>query len=188
MTTEILIKSGKFVALMSMIIGTLIFMMFLMFSGIALGLSGLFFIVVAGIINTVFFLLLTIRLLIDKEQKRKISKTIGLILLNIPITILFCWISILWINTLRITFVNETTTDLFNIEIVGCQNSQIDKLNKGESKTVWINIPHDCAVSINYKLKGIDKSEDVTGYVPNGNGYSMTFKIGTNQKSYDQDL
>ena len=101
MTTEILIKSGKFVALMSMIIGTLIFMMFLMFSGIALGLSGLFFIVVAGIINTVFFLLLTIRLLIDKEQKRKISKTIGLILLNIPITILFCWISILWINTLR---------------------------------------------------------------------------------------
>jgi hypothetical protein len=161
----------------------------LLSSGIGFGILGIFFILVAGIINITFIILLIIKIFRNKEQKRILIKTIGLILLNVPILILYCWISIIWLNTLKITFINETSADLNNIKIEGCQSKVIDNLAKGQSKTVWIKIPNDCGVSVNYRLKGIEKSEEVTGYVTNENGYSMTFKIGTSQKPYyEQDF
>jgi hypothetical protein len=108
--------------------------------------------------------------------------------LNLPIAIFYCWIAIKLSNTVRITFINGTTSQLVNLRIDGCEEKFIDRLDTGQSKTVWIHIPNDCGVSISYRYKGQTKIEDVTGYVTNEGGYIMTFKIGTNQKPYDQDL
>ena len=91
-------------------------------------------------------------------------------------------------NTVRITFINSTGTDIKNLKIEGCEEKYIQKLSSGQSKTIWINIPHDCGVDITYQLNGQIKHEDVTGYVANEDGYITTFKIGTNQKPYDRDL
>ncbi len=108
--------------------------------------------------------------------------------INIPIVIIYCWAAMNWINTLRIKFVNDTSVDLTEINVIGCEDKVISTLKKGHSKTLWLHIPGDCGVSIKYNLNGIEKTEDVTGYVTNENGYSMTYHIGTNQKPYDEDL
>ena len=188
MKTDFLIIVCKLIAILSIIIGTLIFLMFLIFSDIEIGLFGLFFIIIAGIVNFINLILLTYKFFKDKINRKIILKVIGLLLLYIPIVITYIWIAFLWINTLRITFINETKVDLKNIKVTGCENRIIEELKNGESETLWLNIPRDCGVSIHYNIKGIDKSEDVTGYVTNEGGYSMTFKIGTNQLPYDQDL
>jgi hypothetical protein len=92
------------------------------------------------------------------------------------------------LNTVRTKFVNSTGTEIKDLKISGCEEKYIQRLASGQSKTVWVSIPHDCGVGITYKLNGQTKQEDVTGYVTNEGGYIMTFKIGTNQKPYDHDL
>ena len=109
-------------------------------------------------------------------------------LLNIPVVILYCWLGLTLENTVRITFINSTGTEIKDLKIDGCEEKYIQKLSSGQNKTVWVSIPHDCEVNITYQLNGQTKQEDVTGYVTNEGGYKMTFKIGTNQKPYDQDL
>lgn len=109
-------------------------------------------------------------------------------LLNVPVLLVYCWFAMILLNTLRITFVNSTSTELDDIKIEGCENKYIDKLEVGQTKTVWIRIPGDCGVSVTYKLNGQIITEDVTGYVSKESGYITTFKMGTNQKPYDRDL
>ena len=92
------------------------------------------------------------------------------------------------LNTVRITFINSTPTEIDELKINGCEEKYIPKLLSGQSKTVWVSIPNDCGVEISYKRNGVTKEEDVTGYVTNEGGYRMTFNIGVNQKPYDRDL
>jgi hypothetical protein len=99
-------------------------------------------------------------------------------LLNIPIMILYCWFAIILLNTLRITFTNCTQTDLTEINIVGCETEHLDKLEIGESKTVWVGITGDCTININYLENGQRKEENVAGYVTSSMGQKMNFKIG----------
>ena len=188
MTTDKLIKSSKQVVFISLIIGTMIFSMFLVSSGVGIGLFGLLFIAIAGFVNLIYLTMLIIRIFKESEPRGIIFKSIGFILLNIPFLIAYSWIALIWIDTLRITFINDTSACLTNIKVIGCDDRTIERIEKGQSKTVWLKITGDCGTSINYKLNGVEKSEEVTGYVTNGNGYSMTFKIGTNQKPYDHDL
>jgi hypothetical protein len=61
-------------------------------------------------------------------------------LLNIPVILFYCWVAIILLDTMRITFTNSTQTTLTNINIVGCGGGHIDKLEVGESKTVWVDI------------------------------------------------
>jgi hypothetical protein len=183
-----LISTGQKIAITSFVGGTLIVLLFYSTNEVSLALFGLAYVIIVGIINLIILVQIIYKTYRDKANKRKLFKTAGLMLLNIPVLILYCWFAIILANTVRITFVNDTSTQLDNVKIDGCEEKHIDKLNVGESKTVWVHIPGDCGVSITYKLNGQIKTEDVTGYVTNDNGYIMTFKIGTNQKPYDKEL
>jgi hypothetical protein len=57
----------------------------------------------------------------------------------------------------------------------------IKRLKTGESETVWIDIPNDCQVDIEYELKGEIRRETVAGYLTNMNGLFGTYKIGSNK-------
>lgn len=186
--TDVLINICKLIVTLSLITGTMIFIIFLLSSQIEIGLFGIYFVIIAVVVNLVILILLIYQFFRVLENRKIILKMIGLVLLNIPIALTYLWITFLWMNTLRITFINETSVNLTNIKVTGCENRIIEELKKGESETLWLNIQRDCGVSIHYTFNGIDKSEDVTGYVTNEGGYSMTFKIGTNQLPYDQDL
>jgi hypothetical protein len=67
---------------------------------------------------------------------------------------------------------------LKDINIVGCETKYINKLEKGESKTIWIGITGDCHIGINYIANGERKEENVAGYITNGMGQKMKYHIG----------
>ena len=79
---------------------------------------------------------------------------------------------------MRITFTNDTNSTVTKINIVGCGGGYIDKLDVGESNTVWVDIEGDCSISIDYFSNGQRKHEGVAGYVTNSNGQKMNHNIG----------
>lgn len=90
-----LINTGKTIAFLSFVIGTILFAFQLYFQGsLRLVHIGLVFIVVAVIINTVSLIALIFVLLGNTDNKLDILKTCGLILLNMPIAILYFYILI----------------------------------------------------------------------------------------------
>jgi hypothetical protein len=62
---------------------------------------------------------------------------------------------------MRITSTNSTQTTLSNININGCGGGHIDKLESGESETVWVEITGDCSINIDAS-KGQRKKAGVT--------------------------
>ena len=96
--------------------------------------------------------------------------------------IIYCWATMTLLGTLRITFNNETGTDLTEINIIGCAGGYIGKLEKGESKTVWIPITGDCSIHINYLSLGSRKQERVIGYTTSGDGKKVSHKIDGKSK------
>ena len=183
-----LISTARTTALITFIGGTIFLLFFYLTSDAGFGMFGLGYAAIITIVNLVVLIRLLLQSNRHKIKRHFVLKATGIMLLNIPVLILYSWIGITLLNTVRITFVNSTGTEIKDFKIDGCEEKYIRKLSSGQSKTVWISIPHDCGVGITYKLNGQTKQEDVTGYVTNEGGYIMTFKIGTNQKSYEQDL
>ena len=79
---------------------------------------------------------------------------------------------------MRITFTNSTQTTLTDINIVGGETEHLDKLEVGQTKTVWVGITGDCSINIDYLSNGQRKRENVAGYVTSSNGQKMNHNIG----------
>ena len=83
---------------------------------------------------------------------------------------------------MRITFTNEINTEIIDIDIVGCGGGHIEKLEVGESKTVWVSITGDCSITISYMSDGQRKQEIVAGYVTSSMGQKLNHKIDGQDK------
>lgn len=178
MTTNRLLNIGKLTALLSFLSGTVIFILYYLTDAFRLLALGYGFIVVAGLLNLIVLIMLLIQLRKQKDLVRKIIATCLLIVLNLPIIWTYFWITTILLNTMRITFVNETSAKLTDIRIFGCENCFIDKLDPGESEKVWVAIKGDCSINIEFLSDGKKQSENVSGYVTNNTGQRMTHKIG----------
>lgn len=178
MNTEKNIKIGRQAALSSFLFGTLIFGLYFLTSSFMMLIVGYGFIAFVGLINIGVLISILLTITKDKYNIKRLLGTCGLMLLNIPIMILYCWLAIILLNTLRITFTNCTQTNLTEINIVGCETEHLDKLEIGESKTVWVGITGDCTININYLENGQRKEENLAGYVTSSMGQKMDFKIG----------
>jgi hypothetical protein len=75
-------------------------------------------------------------------------------------------------------FTNTIQETLTDIKIIGCGGGEIDKLAFGECKTVWVKITGDCAIYISYTSGGLQKEENVSGYVTSSMGQKMKYNIG----------
>ncbi|KAF2337005.1 hypothetical protein [Flavobacterium daemonense] len=178
MTTNQHIKLGQQTALISFLFGTGIFGIYFLTSSFELLFVGYGFIALTGLINIGILISIALKAKKDIDNRNKLLKTCGLMLLNIPVMLIYCWITIILLNTMRITFTNSTQTTVTNINIVGCGNRHIDKLEKGESETVWIDITGDCSIHLNYSVNGLRKEENVAGYITNTMGQKMNHNIG----------
>jgi len=178
MTTEKQIALGKKTALISFIIGTLIFGIYFLTSNWQLLFVGYGFIIVAGIFNIIILILTLKKANSDSENRKKLLKTSGLMLLNIPILFIYVWFAMLLIGNMRITFTNTTENKLTEINIIGCETEYIAELEPNESKTVWVGITGDCSINVDYQENGEKKNEIVAGYVTGGMGQKMNHKIG----------
>ncbi len=165
MTTSNYRRLGRYTALFSFLFGIAIFFAFFLVGGINWILLGYGFIVLAGLFNIAVLLGLSMKARQDQPNKRRLYKTARLLLLNIPVSFCYVYFVLLLFGTMRITFINDTSDTLTNIEIVGCGAGFIDQLQAGEQKTVWVPINGDCSLSLVYQQKGQSKSEVISGYV-----------------------
>ena len=178
MTTERHIKIGRQTALISFLLGTTIFGLYFFTSSFELLFLGYGFIAVTGLINVGVLISILVKANKDRDNGAKLFVTCGLMLLNIPVMFFYCWVAIILLNTMRITFTNSTKTTLTSINIVGCGGGHIDKLESGESETVWVDITGDCSIDIDYLFNGQKIEESVAGYVSNSMGQKMNHNIG----------
>ena len=182
MNTERYIKLGRLTALISFLLGTVIFGLYFLTASFELLFLGYGFIALTGIINIGVLIAILLRANKDKENNKILIKTSGIMLINIPVMIVYCWIAIILLGTMRITFTNETGITLTDINVAGCGGGHIDKLEIGESETVWVDITGDCSINIDYLSNGDRKGETVAGYVTSSMGQKMNHKIDGQDK------
>ena len=187
MTTEQNIKFGKWTAIFSFIIATVLMGLFYLTNSFVIAVFSYFFVLGAGLIVNLFCLIaLLIRAYKETSQRFKIAKTIGLMLCNIPVTFLYIYFVTFLFSTMRMTFVNATGRPLTEIKIIGCEPKIIDRLDPNESKRVWVKITGDCSMKIEYVIDKEKKSELIYDYLSNNGGQIATYKIGTNKPNkYD---
>lgn len=184
MNADRYIKLGRLTALISFLIGTCIFSLYFLNSSDEVLIIGYSFIPFIVLINIGILIFILIKAKTDKDSRKKLLTSCSLMLLNIPILFLYCWFTFILLNTMRINFTNTTQTTLTNINIVGCGGGKIDKLEVGESETVWIEIPRDCSISIEYLSTGQQKKESVVGYATSSMGQKMKHAIGKNKDQF----
>lgn len=182
MTTKRHLKLGQLTALVSFLVGTLIFILYYLTSASELLFVGYWFIALAGLLNFGLLIAILAKARKDVTNQKKLLNTSGLMLLNIPVMIAYCWGVIMLTGTMRINFTNKTDSNLSDIKIVGCGGGHIDKLKIGESKTVWVEITGDCSIRINYLSNGKLIEETVVGYVTYNMGQKAKHKIDGKDK------
>lgn len=182
MRTKRHIRLGQITALISFLLGTTIFGLYYLTSDSNLLFVGYGFIVLIGLVNIGIFNSILLKALNDKENRKSFLRTGIIMLLNIPIMILYCGIAMILIETMRITFTNQTGKEITDIKIIGCGGGHIDNLEVGESETVWVSITGDCSISIEYVFDGQRKVEQVAGYVTSGMGQKLNHRIDGKDK------
>jgi len=181
MTTQQHLKIGRLTALISFLLGTGIFGLYFLTSSSDLLFLGYGFIVLTGLINLGILVAILFRANKDRENRKRLLKTSGLMFINIPVMLVYCWVAIILLGTMRITFTNDTGTQLTDIKIVGCAGGYIDKLESGESKTVWVTITGDCSIYLDYLSNGQRKEEIVASS-------SMGQKVNHKIDGKDKDI
>ncbi|MBJ7882651.1 hypothetical protein [Gelidibacter salicanalis] len=182
MKSENYITLGKVTALISFIIGAIIFGGYFLTSNSDSLFIGYGFIVLAGITNLIILIAIIAKSNSDSTNRKKLLKTGGLMLINLPIMLTFIWISLIVIGNMRITFTNATGSNLTDIKIVGCETKYISELKPKESQTVWVGITGDCSITLEYLENGMTKTETVAGYVTNGMGQKIKHNIDGKDK------
>lgn len=177
MKSEKYISLGKGTAILSFFIGFLIFGVYFLTSNSDLLFIGYGFIVLAGITNLIILIAILAKSKADLFNRKRLLKTSGLMLINLPLMVFFIWFSLILIGNMRITFTNSTQNKLTDIKIVGCETEQILELKPYESITVWVEITGDCSITLEYLENGKLKKEMVIGYVTNGMGQKIKHKI-----------
>ena len=169
---------GKNTALISLIIGTIIFAFYYFIETPELLLIGYFYLGLAAILNFVVFIFLVFKAQKNKERKTDILKDSAWILVNIPIAFCYLWIIMIVLNTIRLTLINPTQSELTNIHLIGCEEKIINKLEPGEKRTVWISINNDCFINLKFQEDDIERKEIIVGYATSMSGRKMEHKIG----------
>jgi hypothetical protein len=178
------IKFSKRLSIGLFCIGTLILIVFAATLSVTVAFVGYVFTALSFFLGSVYFLILIINIARGKTDQNIGVKSIGIMLINIPIAAFYLYLVMILINTARITFENTTGHDLSSIKISGCTNKEINFLEAGESETIWINIPSDCSLEINYEIGGQIKIEVVASYLTTSNGVIATYKVGSNQEIF----
>ncbi|MVN92226.1 hypothetical protein [Mucilaginibacter aquatilis] len=178
----------KITALITFLGGTLFLLAFYLTMSLSAAILGIVYGELIMLINLAVLTAIIVRAHYHAIPLPTALKAIEILLINVPVSILYLWIGITLSNYVRITFVNPNKAIVENLRVSGCDDKLIQQLNTGQSKTVWIKIPNDCSITINYTIGQQTKQEDVTSYVTNGGGYITTFNINTKQKPCKSDL
>ena len=177
MKTEQQLKLGRRTALVSFLLGTGILVLDYFFASFEMLVVGFAFIVITFFVNIIVLISILIRAYRDKENRSKAIRTSLLMLLNIPAMFLYIELASILSGFMRITFTNTTMSTVSNVDIVGGEGGYIDKLEPGESETVWVKLTTDNQIGIYYLSNGQPLKEAVTGYLLGSEGKRMHHDI-----------
>ena len=130
MTSEKYSTLGKGTAVISFVIGALIFGIYLLTSNSNLLFIGYGFIVLAGIANLIILIAILAKSNSDSTNRKRLLKTSGLMLINLPIMFFFIWISLILIGNMRKYVENIRKSD----KAVRTRRTYIERKKKIEIK------------------------------------------------------
>ena len=169
---------GKTTAIISLFIGTILIALYYFTYSPEILLAGYIYVILIVIINIAVFIAGLVEAFNNKILRKKLLKNNALMLLNIPIAIAYFWLAIFLLNTIKLTLINPTKTELTNLKITGCEEKVIEKMNPGERKTIWISINNDCNINLKFENKEQTKNEIIIGYATSMGGQKVEHKIG----------
>ncbi|HYG53222.1 MAG TPA: hypothetical protein VD905_20120 [Flavobacteriales bacterium] len=177
MTSRRLIKTAKIITLFSFFGGTIIFFWFYFTMNYNALFLGYMYIAFTVILNLGLLVVMLVRSLSDEESRSKLRSAGALMFVNIPVMFIYVGLTVMLLNRLRITLVNKTTHEIANIKLFGCEEHKIGNIPAGESKGVWVYIPTDCQVEMEYLLNGRKTNATVVEYASAGHGELITYEI-----------
>lgn len=185
MQKKLINKIGISIAIWSFLIGTLLFCVFYVSCSASVIFAGYIFTIVALIINLGVLSVLILKSIIEKENRRGYLKTSVIILINIPVAIIYLYFVIILLNTMRITFINDTGKPLTEIKVISFKQRKVNDLEIGENKTVWVDILGDGNICVEYNINEKAHREVVCGYVTKNGGGKTTYRISGKEKNLD---
>jgi hypothetical protein len=162
-------------------LGTVLLVLFAVNLSPTIALLGYAYTILAFAIGFLYVTVLIHTILKRKIKLREGLLSISVMLINIPISFGYVFVVSVLLNYARITIENTTGKEITSVKITGCENKELSKLGNGESQTLWINIPGDCQLNIEYEVNGQIRNEIIAGYLTNSGGIIATYKIGSNQ-------
>jgi len=172
------VAAGLITALISFLLGTAIFWAYYSTSDANWLFFGWGFVVVAGLVNLILLAVILKSSITDSRNRSKLLFTAVAMVLNIPVMLIYGWVTMGLLNTMRITLTNSTDDPITHINIIGCEPTHIDRLEKGEVTTVWVGITGDCSLNIEYMQNDSLKNEMMVGYVTSSMGQKIDYNIG----------
>ncbi len=169
---------GKTTAIISLIIGTILIALFYFTYSPEILFAGYIYVILIIIFNIAVFIAGLVEAFNNKILRKKLLKNNGLILLNIPIALAYFWLAIFLLNTIKLTLINPTNTELTNLKLTGCETEIIDNMKPGERRTIWISINNDCNINLEFENSEQVKNEIVLGYATSMGGQQIEHKIG----------
>ncbi len=174
------IKIGNSTAIISFLIGTAIFLSYVISENDSLFLIGYIYLIAAILVNIYVLCWLLLQSSDDNAIKKGLNRSKIFIVANIPIAIGYFFTIVYLLSYLRITFVNSTGETITNVRIIGCDNKNISQLRTDQKETKWIGINGDCSVDIKYFINGEENQETVVGYASGPMGQRLIYEIGSN--------
>lgn len=177
MTTANYLKLGQLTFLLSFAFGSILFVSYLITGWDNLLITGYGYVAITGLFNLAIVFLLVQRAQIDRENSKALYKRTALLFVNLPILLLYTWVVLYLLGTMRITLVNATASPLSNIQLVGCGGAALKELAPQQQKTLWVDITGDCSIDLVYTLQGEEKRATIVGYATSGMGGKMTYVV-----------
>jgi hypothetical protein len=171
------LKFGIKLTLGFFIAGTAVLIIFYFNPSSEIALMAYQFTLVAIIVNWFYVLILLFNLLKRKISILNLMKTLGIMAINIPVGVLYSYLMVWILSYARITFRNNTGTDIARLTIQGCEHKLLNNLHNKASKTVWIKISGDCNIEITYEINGQMKSEKVVDYLTPTEGFRTFYEL-----------
>lgn len=172
------VQFSLYTAIVSFATAAVIFALYFFSGDLSYAFLGYFCMLIFGFVNIIALAVVAVAMKTGAAERRHGWFAIMAQLANIPVALFCLWAGANLSSIARITFVNETGSELQNVKIIGCEDGVIEHLAPGESETKWIHITHDCNVRLEYQQNDSTASCSVSGYLSTGMGRVQTYNIG----------
>jgi hypothetical protein len=134
---------------------------------------------IAILIGIIYLILIGFKVVSKKLTTVEGLKCAGVVFVNLPVATLYFYFVVVLMTTARITFENNTGSNISAVSVGGCHEQEIGDLKTGESKTIWVKIKSDCSLVLFYKLDREPKLETAFPSLIHNEGFIATYKIGS---------